>query len=120
MPLALGEATKTVPYMMDADKAYGFTVTWGEERDTDDIQGKVTQTSAKRPSQDEISTILHQFTGKIQQTPPDYSAIKVDGKRAYDMARSGEAVELKAREVRVDSLVSSPSARAGGGDHGIL
>jgi tRNA pseudouridine55 synthase len=104
LPLALGEATKTIQYMMDAAKAYSFTVTWGEERDTDDVEGKPTASSPKRPTEEEIEAILPEFTGHIQQTPPSYSAIKVDGERAYDLARGGEAVELKAREVRVDSL----------------
>lgn len=104
LPLALGEATKTVAYMMDAAKAYEFTVTWGEERDTDDSQGQVTQTSLQRPSKADIEAILPDFTGRIQQTPPSYSAIKVDGQRAYALAREGEVVELKAREVVVKSL----------------
>jgi tRNA pseudouridine55 synthase len=104
LPLALGEATKTVPYMMDAAKTYGFTVTWGQQRDTDDSQGQVTATSDARPSEADIRAILPRFTGKIQQTPPNYSAIKVDGKRAYDMARSGEIVELKSRETIIHSL----------------
>ncbi len=104
LPLALGEATKTVPYMMDAGKAYCFTVTWGEERDTDDIQGRVTQTNSKHPSKAEIEAILDQFRGTILQTPPSYSAIKVNGERAYAMARQGQEVELKAREVIVKSL----------------
>ncbi len=109
LPLALGEATKTVAYMMDAAKAYEFTVTWGQERDTDDSEGKITHTSEKRPAKAEILALLPQFIGKIQQTPPAFSAIKVGGKRSYDLARSGEGVELKAREVRVDSLHLSSS-----------
>jgi tRNA pseudouridine55 synthase len=104
LPLALGEATKVIHFMVDAGKAYGFTTTWGEERDTDDSEGKTTQTSPQRPSRDEIEAILPRFTGTILQTPPAYSAIKVDGARSYDLARAGEAVELKARQVRVDSL----------------
>ena len=104
LPLALGEATKTVPYMMNAAKAYGFTVTWGAERDTDDSEGQPTAHSDKRPSHEEIEGILPRFSGKISQTPPDYSAIKVGGKRAYDMARGGEVFELKSREVTVHSL----------------
>lgn len=104
LPLALGEATKTVGYLMDASKAYAFTVNWGAETETDDVEGKVTAKSLNRPTQEDILAILPNFIGDISQTPPSYSAIKVDGKRAYDMARSGEAVELKARAVRVDSL----------------
>jgi len=112
LPLALGEATKTVNYLMDASKSYAFTVNWGAETETDDLEGKVTQSSNKRPKKEEIEAILPQFTGNIEQTPPNYSAIKVDGKRAYDLARSGEEVELKARTVRVDSLSVIP-AKAG-------
>lgn len=109
LPLALGEATKTVAFMMDAAKAYSFTVKWGEERDSDDSQGKTTATSGKRPSVADIMAILPQFTGLIEQTPPSYSAIHIDGKRAYELAREGEKVELRARQVRVDSLLfSSP------------
>lgn len=104
LPLALGEATKTVAYMMDGRKSYGFTVTWGEERDTDDIQGQITSTSDKRPTKDEINTILQEYIGKIKQVPPSYSAIKIDGQRSYDAARRGEALELVAREVEVHSL----------------
>jgi len=107
LPLALGEATKTVPYMMDARKSYFFTVQWGQERDTDDAMGKAIKVSDMRPTHDEITAILPRFTGAISQIPPDYSAIKVDGERAYDMAREGRAVELKAREVFVESLVPS-------------
>ncbi len=104
LPLALGEATKTVAYMMDAQKAYAFTVTWGQERDTDDSAGAVVAESAARPKKEDILYIMPQFMGRIQQTPPDYSAIKVDGQRAYAMARGGEEVVLKSREVNVISL----------------
>lgn len=104
LPLALGEATKTVGYMMDTAKAYAFTVTWGQERDTDDIEGQVTAESPSRPSREAIEGILGAFTGDIQQAPPSYSAIKVDGKRAYDMAREGQEVALKSRQVTVYSL----------------
>lgn len=104
LPLALGEATKTVGYMMDTQKAYGFTVTWGQERDTDDSAGQVTQVSDNRPSLAQVQAVLQEFTGAIQQTPPDYSAIKTGGVRSYDRARSGETVALKAREVVVHSL----------------
>ena len=114
LPLALGEATKTVQFMQDGAKAYGFTVTWGQERDTDDSEGAVVASSDKRPSMAEIQAILHKFTGKIQQTPPDYSAIKMGGKRAYDMARQGEAVQMKGREVEVYALSPSPLAGEGG------
>lgn len=118
LPLALGEATKTVPYMMDGEKGYEFTVTWGQERDTDDTEGQITSTSELRPTETQIREILGQFTGPIQQTPPSYSAIKVDGQRSYDLARSGQAVELKARQVMVHSLELIPpplGGRLGGG-----
>lgn len=104
LPLALGEATKTVPYMMDAEKAYGFTVAWGQERDTDDSQGAVTQSSGKLPEKGEILNILHEFQGKLLQMPPAYSALKVEGRRAYELAREGVEVALKPREVTVHSL----------------
>lgn len=104
LPLALGEATKTVSFMMDAGKAYSFEVTWGQETDSDDIMGAVTSSSDKRPSELEIKAILQEFIGDIQQQPPSYSAIKVDGKRAYDLARQGQAVELKSRTITVHSL----------------
>ncbi|HMH63905.1 MAG TPA: tRNA pseudouridine(55) synthase TruB, partial [Bradyrhizobium sp.] len=92
LPIALGEATKTVPFVMDSRKRYRFTVCWGEERDTDDTEGRVVKTSDIRPSAEAISELLPQFTGKIEQTPPQYSAIKVQGERAYDLARDGEIV----------------------------
>ena len=87
--VALGEATKTVPYVMDGKKRYRFTVKWGEGRDTDDAEGKVTGTSDVRPSAAAIEAMLPRFTGQIMQTPPKYSAVKVDGERAYDLAREG-------------------------------
>jgi tRNA pseudouridine55 synthase len=104
LPIALGEATKTVPFVMDSRKRYRFTVSWGEERDTDDTEGRVVRTSESRPSQDAILGLLPQFTGVIQQTPPQYSAIKVQGERAYDMARDGEIVPLQPREVTIHDL----------------
>ena len=104
LPLALGEATKTVGYMMDASKAYLFTVLWGSETDSDDSQGKVTLTSPNRAALSQIEAILPEFIGQIDQAPPSYSAIKIDGKRAYALAREGHAPEMKARKVRVDSL----------------
>lgn len=102
LPIALGDATKTVPFMMDAVKAYEFTLTWGESTDTLDAEGDITETSDVRPSRADIEAALPDFIGVITQTPPRYSAIKIDGKRAYDLARSGEVVEMKPREVRVD------------------
>jgi tRNA pseudouridine55 synthase len=104
LPIALGEATKTVPFVMDGRKAYRFSVRWGEERDTDDAEGRIAATSGARPPLEEISRILPQFTGLIDQIPPQFSAIKVDGERAYDMARDGETVDLKARPVDIHRL----------------
>jgi tRNA pseudouridine55 synthase len=104
LPIALGEATKTVPFVMDGRKRYRFTVTWGEERDTDDTEGRVTATSAARPAPDAIRALLPQFTGTIAQIPPRYSAIKIQGERAYDLARDGEVVELQPRSVEIHEL----------------
>jgi len=104
LAIALGEATKTVPYAMDAAKTYRFTARWGESRDSDDAQGAVTGTSDKRPTRAEIEAIIPKFQGLISQVPPAYSAIKVDGERAYDLARDGETVELESRTVFVSSV----------------
>ena len=101
LAIALGEATKTVPYAMDANKTYRFTATWGESRDSDDAEGKLTATSDKRPSEAEILALLPRFTGTLNQVPPAYSAIKVAGERAYDLARDGEQVVLEPRLVEV-------------------
>jgi tRNA pseudouridine55 synthase len=105
LPIALGEATKTVPFVMDGRKRYRFTVRWGEERDTDDTEGQVVKTSDVRPSPEAIRSLLPQFTGLIEQTPPRYSAIKVQGERAYDLARDGEIVELAPRPVEIHKLI---------------
>jgi tRNA pseudouridine55 synthase len=102
LPIALGEATKTVPFLMEAEKSYQFEITWGERRVTQDAEGEVTATSDARPTKADILTALPEFTGLIEQVPPKFSAIKVGGKRAYELARSGEAVEIKSRPVRVD------------------
>ncbi|ABE37469.1 tRNA pseudouridine(55) synthase TruB [Rhodopseudomonas palustris] len=104
LPIAMGEATKTVPFVMDGRKRYRFTVAWGEERDTDDTEGKVTQASDLRPTPEAIRALLPQFTGLIEQTPPQYSAIKIAGERAYDMARDGEIVPLVPRPVEIHEL----------------
>ena len=104
LPIALGEATKTVSYAMDGRKIYRFTAAWGEERTTDDREGEATARSDKRPARSEIESILMRFTGDIQQTPPAYSAIKIDGERAYDLARAGEAVTLAERPVFIAEL----------------
>lgn len=104
LPIALGDATKTVPFTMDATKTYDFILCWGESRDTIDAEGAVTAASDVRPSRAQIEAILPGFIGDIEQVPPRYSAIKVDGKRAYDLMRQGEQVELKSRTVSVHSL----------------
>ena len=104
LPIALGEATKTVSWVMNWPKSYRFTVRWGEARATDDSEGAVTETSDIRPSVDAIFSVLGDFTGEIQQTPPIYSAIKVDGRRSYELARSNQAVALKTRIVTIDRL----------------
>ncbi|MBS0470127.1 MAG: tRNA pseudouridine(55) synthase TruB [Proteobacteria bacterium] len=101
LAVALGEATKTVPFAMDADKTYRFTAHWGEARDTDDTEGKVIATSEIRPTREQIEAALPAFTGTLLQTPPAYSAIKVQGERAYDLAREGETVVLEPRTVEV-------------------
>jgi tRNA pseudouridine55 synthase len=104
LPIALGEATKTVPYAVDGAKAYQFVVRWGAETDTDDAEGRIVKTSDARPTRDEIEDILADFRGDILQTPPQFSAIKIDGNRAYDLAREGEVVPLEPRPVRIDHL----------------
>ena len=103
LPIALGEATKTVPFMMDADKAYRFTLEWGRSTTTLDREGATTATSDVRPTREQVEAALPAFIGEIQQVPPQYSAVKVDGERAYDLARAGEDFELKARTVTIHS-----------------
>ncbi len=105
LPIAFGEATKTVPFVQDGEKAYRFTVRWGIETESDDTEGRVTQTSDNRPTTDQIEAMLPNFVGTIMQVPPAFSAIKVNGERAYDMARDGETVELAARPITIHSLV---------------
>jgi tRNA pseudouridine55 synthase len=105
LPIALGEATKTVPYAVDGTKHYRFTVRWGTTTDTDDAEGRITASSELRPPREAVEALLPRFTGEILQTPPAFSAIKVDGNRAYDLARAGEVVELEARLVQIESLV---------------
>jgi tRNA pseudouridine55 synthase len=104
LPIALGEATKTVSFAVDGEKAYRFTVRWGAETNTDDAEGVVTQSSERRPRIDEIEGLLSDFMGEVLQVPPQFSAIKIDGERAYDLARDGETVELEARTVVIDDL----------------
>ena len=101
LPIALGEATKTIPYAQDRDKVYRFTVKWGEARNTDDCEGAVIASSDKRPTEAEIIALLPRFTGNIDQTPPQFSAIKIDGERAYDLARAGEKIDMQSRRVTV-------------------
>ncbi len=111
LPIALGQATKTVPYVMDGKKAYRFSLQFGEARSTDDSEGEVIATSEHRPSDEEIKAALSHFIGTIDQVPPAFSAIKIDGERAYDLARAGQKVELKARKVWIEDfrLVERPS-----------
>lgn len=104
LPIALGDATKTVPYVMDGRKIYEFTVSWGEERSTDDLEGEVTASSDTRPAEQSIRDLLPNYTGVIQQIPPQFSAIKIAGERAYDLARDGETVEIPSREVEIFRL----------------
>ncbi|MEH6495355.1 MAG: tRNA pseudouridine(55) synthase TruB [Pseudomonas marincola] len=104
LPIALGEATKTVPYIVDDIKEYGFTARWGEARNTDDIDGEITETSAVRPTEQDLTQVLPKFTGLITQIPPIFSAIKIDGKRAYKLARDGAEITMPSREVTIHSM----------------
>ena len=117
LPIALGEATKTVAYMVEADKAYRFTIAWGTSTASFDREGAVTATSEHRPQRAEIEQALLSFEGEIDQVPPNYSAIKVDGERAYDLAREGVAFELQARRVTIHSarLIAVPDQ-----DHAVI
>jgi tRNA pseudouridine55 synthase len=103
LPIALGEATKTVPFLMDAEKTYRFIIAWGATTATFDREGEVTARSDVRPRPEAVEDALQAFIGEIMQVPPAYSAIKVDGERAYDLARAGETVELKARPIMIHS-----------------
>ncbi|MGZ2410771.1 tRNA pseudouridine55 synthase [Sphingomonas sp. F9_3S_D5_B_2] len=104
LPIALGEATKLAGRMLEASKAYDFTIRFGEETDTLDAEGQVVASSQVRPTRDEVDAVLHRFTGEIEQTPPAFSALKIDGKAAYARARAGEEVEMKPRRVTVHHL----------------
>lgn len=104
LPIALGEATKTIPFCQDEMKTYRFTVKWGEQRNTDDSEGEVIETSGKRPARKDIEALLPKYTGEIEQTPPQFSAIKVDGERAYDRARDGLHTEIKSRTVYIETF----------------
>ena len=117
LPVAFGAATKTVPYVMDGTKIYHFTLKLGEARDTDDAEGQVIETSDVRPSDDQLKAVLPAFIGDIMQVPPIYSAIKIAGERAYDLARAGNAPVMEARPARVDrfELIGRPDA-----DHAVF
>lgn len=117
LPIAFGEATKTVQWAMDSDKEYVFTVRWGISTASQDAEGDVTGTSDTRPTRDEVEAALKHYVGEIEQVPPKYSAIKVDGKRAYDLAREGEDFELKGRLVDVykAAVIGMPDA-----DHTVI
>lgn len=117
LPIALGEATKTVPYVMDGRKIYEFTVRWGEQRTTDDREGEVVASSDERPDAADVEALLPRYTGTIDQVPPQFSAIKIDGNRAYDLAREGDVVELPPRQVEVHrlDLIACPDA-----DHAVF
>jgi len=117
LPIALGEATKTVPFVVDGRKTYLFTIRWGEERDTDDAEGRVVASSALRPDAAAIRALLPRFIGTIAQVPPRFSAVKIGGERAYDLARDGEAVELKPRAVEIYRLELKDTP---GPDHAVL
>ena len=117
LPIALGEATKTVAYLMDADKSYRFTIAWGAETATFDREGAVTATSDVRPPAEAIAQALKNFVGVISQIPPDYSAVRVDGARAYDLAREGVEMDLKPREIVIHDarLIEVPDP-----DHAVI
>ena len=104
LPIALGEATKTVPVLQDGRKLYRFTLAWGNATTTDDREGTVVATSAHRPGAEDVTAMLARFTGTILQRPPAFSALKIDGERAYDIARAGGTVELPPREVTISAL----------------
>ena len=114
LPIALGEATKLAGRMLDATKAYDFTIRFGEETDTLDAEGQVVATSDVRPTLAQVEAVLPRFTGEIEQVPPSYSALKIDGKAAYARARAGEQVEIKPRQVTVHSLGNRKSSRKRG------
>jgi tRNA pseudouridine55 synthase len=117
LPIALGDATKTVPFVQDGRKIYRFTVRWGVETDTDDADGKPIATSDVRPDAAAIEAALPAFTGEIMQRPPAFSAIKIEGERAYDLARSGETVELEERPIAIHRLVLAATPDA---DHAVF
>ena len=104
LPIAFGDGTKLIQYIQDSLKTYEFTIKWGERRDTDDAEGAVIATSEVRPSEEQIRAALPSFLGEVEQTPPQYSAVKINGHRAYDLARAGEDVDIKPRIVYIESL----------------
>ncbi len=113
LPIALGEATKLAGRMLDASKVYAFTIGFGTETETLDAEGEVSATSDARPTLSQIEAVLPRFTGPIEQIPPKYSALKIDGKRAYDLARAGVEVEMKTRGVTIETLTVSPEIAEG-------
>lgn len=113
LPIALGEATKLAGRMLDASKIYDFTIRFGEETATLDTEGEVVERSEVRPSREQVEAVLPKFTGPIDQVPPAYSALKVDGRRAYDLARSGQEVDLKTRAVTIHSLTMAGDNASG-------
>ena len=115
LPIAVGEATKLAGRMLDASKIYDFTIQFGIQTDTLDLEGKAVATSDHRPTRAEVEAILPRFTGPIDQAPPAYSAILIDGQRAYDLARKGEEVEMKTRSVTIHALHLKSSPGRGGG-----
>lgn len=108
LPIALGEATKTVSYVMDGSKGYRFTLRWGQATNTDDAEGKVTEESRHRPAPEEIEAVLPRFQGEIDQVPPAFSAIKINGQRAYDLARAGQTPVLEARPIWIERIALVP------------
>lgn len=116
LPIAIGEATKLCGRMLDASKIYEFTVAFGCETDTLDAEGQITEKSDQRPTLADVDAVLPRFSGEIEQIPPKYSALKIDGQRAYDLARAGAEVEMKMREVKVFSLYISSLERSSGED----
>ena len=104
LPLALGEATRTVPFIMDGQKTYRFTANWGVETNTDDLAGEVVKESDERPTKEQILALLPKYTGEVEQVPPQFSAVKIDGERAYKRARDGEEMDIKSRCVEIETL----------------
>ena len=104
LPIAMGDATKVIPYVQDADKTYNFTIKWGTATDTEDREGDIIKTSDNRPTLDQIHTLIPEFMGELEQIPPKYSAIKINGQRAYDLARAGHDVDIKSRIVNIYNL----------------